>query len=661
MSKGGDKAGDLLNDLIQPAPKVQKGEIPCLVKLNFHTSPGGPRLTPEYEEIDRKVLRRYVWVGNAVGNRPQRYLTTNVLDYLMGPAPSNLVAALEASEFANSALCRRLKTFVAEYYYTLPDGTRVLDPQRIGLGKDDPLSAIRGGVGGKTPNKEAKKGHEKAKEAIASVTKLVKKWVLDELELKPSRAVLWTILLDGEPLAADHDYETMVLRWKEGVVSKGDTKSARGVCAICGATDRSVTYNFAQLDFLKYYITDKIGAASGVSEEGFSHNFLACADCFRGLVVAEKYISQHLSLNVGPLDFLVLPAFLREPVLSREDLMAWAEKLRARVGALASVSSWLDSLAGKKGLEEELADFLEELPYENVALLNFLFYRKSKSEFRILGLAKDVTPGRISHLLKTSHRLANRAEALLGSDRWWLDLTRIYQLIPLNEGARHTEFKRLVHIYTCLLAGEALEYPFLIRQFVELAQIYHTENFAGTNVRPPQAGYEEAEMARRLLQANLFLKLLRDENLLRGGRSLGIPSTSETELLPEDMRAYLAEMAYDGPQTALFLLGYLLNQVGRAQVNAGYTNKPVLDKVNYNGMLWPKVVRLSNLLVDQLRQHDLFRYHEGLFAVMKRLFDAYRREWLLSPEENVFYILSGYSYGVRMALKAWADKQVDNE
>jgi CRISPR-associated protein Csh1 len=123
------------------------------------------------------------------------------------------------------------------------------------------------------------------------------------------------------------------------------------------------------------------------------------------------------------------------------------------------------------------------------------------------------------------------------------------------------------------------------------------------------------------------------------------------------MRAYFKEMAYDGPQAGLFILGYLLNQVGRAQGDRGYTNKPVLEKLNYQGMLWPKVVRLSNQILDHLRQHDLLRYHEGLFAAMKRLLDAHRLEWPLSPEENVFYILSGYAYATRLAFKAWAQKQ----
>jgi CRISPR-associated protein Csh1 len=129
------------------------------------------------------------------------------------------------------------------------------------------------------------------------------------------------------------------------------------------------------------------------------------------------------------------------------------------------------------------------------------------------------------------------------------------------------------------------------------------------------------------------------------------------EYLKEEMRLYLHEMGYSEPHTALFLLGYLLNQIGGSQRRSGYEHKPVLDKVNYNGMSWPKVVRLSNLLVDQLRQHRIFIYNEGTYAVMKAMLDAHASDWSLSSEENVFFILSGYAWATRAAYRAGIEKR----
>lgn len=645
-------AGDPVADLVKPPPrKPPKVKTIYLVKLNFRLGGAQPPLAVEMQEIDHDVLKRYRWIGNAVGNRPQAYLTTDQPRYLVGQAPMNLLARLEEAGLESGSLYQRLSALVNTFFRELPDGSRVLDPRRLGLTTEDVLTAA-------WEEHADNKPQDRVKEVVTEAVETIRKWALEQLGLKAAEASLWTVLVDDVPLVADPEYARVLLRSKKVAVSGRKT----GVCSICGEQSRPVTPDFTQLDFLKYYITDKIGAASGVAEKGFVRNFQACSDCFQGLQLAERFIQQNLGLKVGRLSFLVLPAFLREPELSRADLEFWTERFKTRVEAMTDISGWQKSLTGLKQIDDELPYLLEEMPHENVALLNFLFYQKSKSEFRVFSLIKDVAPNRIVGLLKHSHRLSNWAAAFLGPDRWWLDLTAIYRLIPLSEGPRGAEYKKLLHIYNGLLMGAPLDRLFLIREFVALARVYHTGNYPGTNVPPPKAGTEEWEWTRRLLQANLFLRFLREENLLRGGMYLTGPLPLEKEPLPEEMRDYLSAMTYKGPETALFLLGYLMNQVGHSQEKRGYRSKPVLEKINYTGMPWSKVVRLANILVDQLRQHDILKYHEGLFAVMKKLFDAHRpsthqREWPLSPEENVFYILSGYAYGTRMALKAWTEKQ----
>lgn len=636
-----------LADLVKPVKKPPKVDTVYLVKLGFRADSGAP-LAVEMQEIDDAVLSRYRWIGNNVGSRPQFYLTTDRLEYLVGQAPENLLARLEEAGLENGSLYRQLSALVESFFRKLPEGSRVLDPQRLGVTTEDLLSA--------TWEESAGKLRERAKAVVAAAAEALRKWALGQLGLKAAEAALWTVLYNGAPLVSDPDYAKVLLRDKEGAVDKGEP----GVCSVCGTADRPVAWDFAQLNFLKYYITDKLGAALGLVEEGFTRNFQACKDCFQGLLRAESFAQQNLNLKVGPLSFLVLPAFLREVGLTRADLEAWAERLQVRVGVLADISRWVEKIGGRGGLESELLDFLEDLalPFDNAALLNFLFYRKSKSEFRVLALVKDVAPSRITRLVEHSHRLANQAAALLGPDRWWLDLTNIYYLIPLHKDARGVElkeYKKLLHIYTGLLTSAPLDRAFLIREFVALVRVYQTDNYTGTNVPQPKADFKDWEWTRRLLQANLFLQFLREENLLRGGSFLNEPLTVRE--LPEDIRRYLEAMAYSEEEAALFLLGYLLNQVGQKQRDRGYENKPVLEKVNYNGMSWTKVVRLANILVDQLRQHDIFRYNEGLFAAMKKLLDARRHNWSLSPEENVFYILSGYAYATRAAFKAWAEKQ----
>lgn len=639
---------DPLAILAQPVRRPRgEDEKAYLIQLDLCDEPTGPRLVASPIEIDDDVRIRYRWIGNVVGNRPQTYLTSNRLEYLVGDNIVNLLLNLEEAGLKDNALYRDLFWILGTFYRCLPNNRPVLDLEKLKIVEEGFIDS----------SWEESKG--KPKDFLAAVSAALQKGLLAELGFKTPQAALWTLSYNGRPLTLDPAYDQFVLYSKEPASFKsvGEGSGDDKVCSICGATGRPVTDSFTTLDFLKYYINDKLGFASGLHD--FSRNFTACSECYRGLLLAEKFLPQQMSFWVGPLQFLVLPTFATEIALESTELRNWSMHFRDRVSGLVNTTAWLKKIGGSDGLETDLADYLDELPEENAALLNFLFYQKSQSELRIQALVRDVAPSWISHLLKEAHKLSNRANELLGRDRWQLDLTALYQLIPLRKG-QSEEYKKLLHIYQALLSRRPLPYSTLIREFNTLAKIYLTGDYGSTNVLPPSQGYEELQLARRLLQANLFLTFLRNEKLLKGGSLVNNSTDKEKrglEFLKVEMQSYLQEMGYREPHTALFLLGYLLNQVGGSQRRSGYEHKPVLDKVNYNGMSWPKVVRLSNLLVDQLRQHRIFIYNEGTYAAMKEMLDTHTADWPLSPEENVFFILSGYAWATRAAYRAGIEKR----
>lgn len=636
---------DPLAILVKPVRQLRDEKV-YLIQLDLRDKDAEPQLTASMIEIDRETCIRYRWVGNTVGNRPQIYLTTDRLDYLAGASLLNLIVSLEKAGLRNSSLYKELFWVLGSFYRCLPNNMLILDVEKLNLVETGFVDNAWKG----------KKG--RSKEVLADVSAALKKKLLDELGLKAPQAALWTLAYNGRPLVIDPAYDQVILSSKEPpYVEVENGEEAGPVCSICGATGRPVTDNFATLDFFKYYINDKLGFASGLRD--FTRNFTACSECYRGLLLAEKFLPQQMSFRVGPLQFMVLPAFVTEIALESGELRFWSEHFRDRVEGLINMAAWLQKIGGSDGLETMLADYLNELPEENAALLNFLFYQKSQSELRIHALVRDVAPSWINHLLKKANELANQANDLLGRDRWHLDLTALYRLIPLRKG-QSEEYKKLLHIYEALLTRRPLSYSTLIREFNILAKIYLTGSYDSTNVPRPRQGYEELELARRLMQANLFLTFLRGEDLLKGGSLVNNDDKNRRgyEYLKEEMQLYLQEMGYREPQTALFLLGYLLHQIGRAQRKSGYEHKPVLDKVNYNGMSWPKVIRLSNLLVDQLRQHRIFIYNEGIYAAMKEMLDAHAAAWPLSPEENVFFILSGYAWATRAAYRAGIEKQM---
>ncbi|ACX52107.1 CRISPR-associated protein, Csh1 family [Ammonifex degensii KC4] len=639
---GGDLIAGIIEDLKNIPKDPEEGFY--LVKLDFREEePGKLRLRFDFEEIPKNKEQRYEFltrwrhVGNASGHNPQKFLTTNQLHYLTGQVIPNLLQELSSQGEEGSELARKLKIIREKAFSCLEGGEVVLDLGRLGIAGEE-----------KAEKEESKQGKKKAKEQAKQVADVLVKLVEQKLGIKKRQVGLWTLLFNGEPLVQAEPYDRVILRYRLAGFEGEDLVA--GTCLVCGKEKEKVSAQaFKRLKFFKPYITDKVGFASGVSESGFIRNFLICEECFRSFLVVENYLPQHLNFRVGTLSFLLLPTFIlfSDSPAWRQEFSRLMNKLTRKTQAFTDLSALIK---GEEELERTLEELFEEEGIEDQALLNFLFYQKTQSEFRILGLIKDVAPSRLSRLFRRSNALAQEGRRLLGGEvkDWWIDLTRLYYLLPLR-GRDRAEHKKLLYLYQGLLRGEPIEYSFLVKEFLELAHLYLTGRFEGTNQRKPNSGQEERALATQLLHAGFFLKLLREEGILKGVKDLPSFEPDQELMVNQEMREYLKSINYSEPQAALFLLGYLLNEVGKGQYSSGHQSKPVLDKINYQGMNWSRVLSLANQLFEKLRQYDRLRgQNEILYAEMKRLLDRYRQDkWPLGPEENVFYILSGYAYGTR--------------
>ena len=113
----------------------------------------------------------------------------------------------------------------------------------------------------------------------------------------------------------------------------------------------------------------------------------------------------------------------------------------------------------------------------------------------------------------------------------------------------------------------------------------------------------------------------------------------------DEFNDFIKEMRYDEQQTAMFLLGTLIGEIGNVQYGRSEDgNKPILNKLNFNGIDRSKIIRLVKDVFNKLNQEKIRKYNELTFFEMKRLLDKNLDNWKLSKDENLFYILSGYSF-----------------
>lgn len=120
--------------------------------------------------------------------------------------------------------------------------------------------------------------------------------------------------------------------------------------------------------------------------------------------------------------------------------------------------------------------------------------------------------------------------------------------------------------------------------------------------------------------------------------------------LEEEIKMFLKEMGYDESRVALFLLGYLVGQIGNAQYNKG-KSKPILGKITFQGMNKGKLMRLTNDVFEKLIEYKQLSFNETIFAEYKKLLDQHIETRQLQDHENVFYVLSGYAYATHRALQ----------
>ena len=128
--------------------------------------------------------------------------------------------------------------------------------------------------------------------------------------------------------------------------------------------------------------------------------------------------------------------------------------------------------------------------------------------------------------------------------------------------------------------------------------------------------------------------------------------TEDLEYLSDDFKNYITEMNFGEEETSLFLLGYLIAEIGNAQRSDQNTKKPILNKINFHGISPRRLIILSNEVFDKLDQYKVRQYNEKEFSAMKKLMDKHLKDWKLRDEDNVYYILSGYAFNTYKRIKS---------
>lgn len=704
--KGNLTKDTFLNGICRKIPETnEKGIKQHVVFLNFNTQT--KKIEINFEEVNaggKDSGKEYLWVGNNPGAKEQIFLTTDSPIYLFTKALPNLKKKAQGNFKTN------IEQILNEFF-----NEGVVDPSKFDLLNEkvknlkSDLNAVKEDVMSLNTKKDlneklkklkricgemdsecdlhSKKDIKDVKEIVKSKCeelinssieeKLIKKYKKDILErAKPqgkkreslltndllsinempgNDVSVYTVKLDGDLLAKNQEYRDIV--YYEKIDSLFDEKHktykenlTKGKCSICEKEDLLTTSNATNLDF-KFYMTDKLGFSSNLDGK-FTRNFNICKECYQYLMIGENFIDTNLKTRIGELSNYVMPHFIFK--VDNLNVEEFSKYIKYSTNSIANINSLGD-------FQNKLEKFREYEAEKDNFIINYLFYQKSKSEFKILKLIKDVPPRRLDFIRRGEEEISNLVDKKYGGNRnLKIDLNRIWSCIPIKSD--NSGVSRYLNVIDSIFSDKKIDYNFLINQFMDVIRIIYFR-CPGTNIKGYKHGRsvelndEQLEfsdidrlMINKIFQLNFLLLFFSKLKVVGGLNMVGTSNTNSGEvwesMLPKEILDYWSDaVLYDEEQRrALFLLGYLVGEIGNAQSATEHKKKPILNKINFQGMGTDKLMRLSNDVLEKLRQYDRLQYNENIYSVLKSLMDNNMGKWNLSNQENVFYVLSGYAF-----------------
>ncbi|WP_143959726.1 TM1802 family CRISPR-associated protein [Litoribacter populi] len=386
----------------------------------------------------------------------------------------------------------------------------------------------------------------------------------------------------------------------------------------------------ARYSMNKMFVTTTKNYASNFNEKAFGNNYQASALAQLYLERGSNYLLNNYTTKIAGVDHIIIPHFF-----SREDVEPDI--------LIQRVAKRTDLLFRYKQLAEMVDDFSDNELY----WLNFLGYESDGNFFKTINTIQDVSKLHFNKLIEVFITTDRAFKSIIGiewdkimtvgkDNRLSFNFYSLYALIPVRKDKEKKN--AALALFKAILEQRKTDPQQLYKHFTELILCHWYGRYkAYGNVY--QNDIFDFAARNAVYQYHALFYILNQLNLLKGMENTKTDELTD-QLKPSD--AFLKKMNYNDSQKAMFYLGKILNSVAYAQQKKGYDSKPVLNKVNYNGMDKKAIVRLHKDLFDKCRQYAILSYNELLFSQFTQLFNS--EKWPLKSEEALFYLLAGYSF-----------------
>lgn len=442
--------------------------------------------------------------------------------------------------------------------------------------------------------------------------------ILKDIERKRGNSLYYIqICVDGNPL------------WKVYNPSKGKEIIKQRRCCVCGNYGTLKEFDTNELKFIKFFGKDKLGFYPDMSLNNQWKVLPLCNDCAESIVTADLYFKEnkpYLTI-ANNLNLLILP-FIQD--LQNISLDIIKRSFETLIKAADVLGNWKEL--------NQFDVYSEKIFKRSDIKLHLLISLYDGQTLKIYSSLTNIPPSRIRDLA-----LAMKEASLFISakDIVALSLLRLYKILAGREGAQSQRSllvkEKFAEVFKNLILGNPMPELVFIKPGIDLAK-WDFENREKLN-----------NVNRWMITIQIVEGFLLIKELMTGKR-LNLDGGKQMDDILEQGNKYVdnnpiyREGGGAEIRRALFFLGYLLSQIAAKQRKKGLKDA-ILNKIQFKGMNKNQILRLFNEVIDYLRIYELWYGNNiKLSGKISEIFDKNLQNWRLSPEENVYFILSGYAF-----------------
>jgi CRISPR-associated protein Csh1 len=446
---------------------------------------------------------------------------------------------------------------------------------------------------------------------------------------------------EAKPIASLQGYDDFIRRkfLVKGVSEKSTSDTLPKICYVTGELQDDVfepAFN-SRYSINKMFVTTTKNYATGFIDKEFGKNYQLSRRVESSLERGSAHLLKNYVVKIAGLSHCVVPQFLARTTIDLDHLTF---KITKR-------SDLLFQMTEKRNWERFESD-LEFTDEEGMYWINFLGFDSDGNFFKTINHIKNIGK---THFVETIDALKHVEREMTdvegiswesvmtyGKERTRCNFNfhTIFNLIPVRKEKRNDA----LILFKAILEQREIERNHLFGFFTELILCHRFSRYSAYQITPN--GNFDFATRNAVFQYQAFIQFLRKLNLLKMEEKSPPVSAATLPEIERSIIAFFERMSYSDAQKAMFYLGRVLNSVAYAQHKKNHTSKPILNKLNYNGMDKRAIIRLRIDLMEKCKQYDVLNYNELLFSKFNDLFNP--SEFILSSEEALFFLLSGYSF-----------------